>query len=53
MHNYALKNKDLKGEWLIFKKENNYNTYLCLATHNEKDEYILDNKIKKHYKQVN
>ncbi|MDD5214050.1 MAG: hypothetical protein PHQ03_00740 [Methylococcales bacterium] len=34
------------GEWIIFKKENNINTYLCLAKHDDGDLAIAE-KMKK------
>lgn len=36
----------LTAEWLIFKKYNGVNYYLCLAKHEEGDQEIYDNKIK-------
>jgi len=35
MHQKAISNKDLKGEWLIYRTENDINYYLCLASHRE------------------
>jgi hypothetical protein len=46
MHNKAIFNKDLRGEWLIYRNMNGLKYYLCLATHSEGDEYIYNEKIK-------
>ncbi|WP_111447191.1 hypothetical protein [Breznakibacter xylanolyticus] len=46
MHNKAIFNKDLRGEWLIYKNMNGLKYYLCLATHGESDEFIYNEKIK-------
>ena len=35
----------LTGEWLIYKKYQGKNYYLCLAKHNEGDKFIYENKI--------
>lgn len=45
MHDKAIHSKKLTGEWLIYKRHNNINYYLCLAKHNEGDQEIYDNKI--------
>jgi len=53
MHQKAISNKELKGEWLIYKKYNGKNYYLCLASHREgrnridSDANIFNNKISK------
>ncbi|WP_123875884.1 hypothetical protein [Flavobacterium araucananum] len=53
MHQKAISNKDLKGEWLIYRTENDINYYLCLASHREgkdrkeSDENIFKMKIEK------
>ncbi|MDD2674216.1 MAG: hypothetical protein PHF81_04995 [Flavobacterium sp.] len=47
MHDKAIHSKKLTGEWLIYKRHNNINYYLCLAKHNEGDQEIYDNKILK------
>jgi hypothetical protein len=53
MHQIAISNKKLKGEWLIYKKHNEKNYYLCLASHREginrteSDKNIFDHKISK------
>lgn len=46
MHNKAIFNKDLRGEWLIYKIMNGLKYYLCLSTHVEGDEFIYNEKIK-------
>lgn len=46
MHNKAIFNKELRGEWLIYKKMNGLKYYLCLSTHGESDEFIYNDKIK-------
>ena len=50
MHNKAISeraaNRELKGEWLIYKWVENKNYYLCLATHKERDQNIFENKLK-------
>ncbi|MCD8440961.1 hypothetical protein LNI98_11895 [Tenacibaculum dicentrarchi] len=47
MHQKTIGENNLKGEWLIYKKKNGKNYYLCLATHKEGDEFIFTNKILK------
>lgn len=53
MHQKAMGNKELKGEWLIYKIMNGKKYYLCLASHREgkdrkeSDENIFKNKIAK------
>lgn len=53
MHQKAISNRELKGEWLIYKKYDGKNYYLCLASHREgtnrivSDTNIFDNKISK------
>lgn len=49
MHTKAVMDKESKltGEWLIIYKGDRKNYYLCLATHDEGDQNIFDNKIKK------
>lgn len=47
MHQTAILNKNLRGEWLIYKIVDNRKYYLCLATHNEGDEKIFNDKIRK------
>src|SRR5690606_2262666 len=42
---FALKTKGLTGEWLIFKKHEGINYYLCLAKHDEGDDVIYERKI--------
>ena len=49
MHMKAVMSKDLKGEWLIYHKDDNRNYYLCLASHNEGDPNIFNKKIEKCY----
>ncbi|MDY8137506.1 hypothetical protein [Aquimarina sp. 2201CG5-10] len=46
MHTHAMHSKDLKGEWIIYKKVDGKKYFLCLATHKEGDEVIYDKKIK-------
>lgn len=36
----------LTGEWIIFKKNNGINTYLCLAKHTDGDQAIRDRLIR-------
>jgi hypothetical protein len=43
----------LTGEWLIFDRKDGINRYLCLATHDEGDKYIFDNKIQPCYLELN
>jgi len=49
MHTIAIHDKvkkdELKGEWLIYKEQNNCIYYLCLASHKEGDKLIYQNKI--------
>lgn len=46
MHQKTISKKDLKGEWLIYRSENEINYYLCLASHREgKDRKESDNNI--------
>lgn len=49
MHTKAIHEKsangELKGEWLIYKRFNDRNYYLCLATHDEGDENIYSTKL--------
>jgi len=58
MHNTAMKNKDLKGEWLIYLTKNNKNFYLCLASHKEgknrkeSDMFIFEEKIKNYLSEI-
>lgn len=58
MHNAALRNKDLKGEWLIYLTKNNKNFYLCLASHKEgknrkeSDMFIFEEKIKNYLHEI-
>lgn len=47
MHQKAIHSKQLTGEWLIYKRYNDINYYLCLAKHNEGDQEIYDSKILK------
>jgi len=47
MHQEVISKKELRGEWLIYKKYNGKNYYLCLASHNEGDRNIFNNKISK------
>jgi hypothetical protein len=53
MHQKAVYNRKLKGEWLIYKIANNKKYYLCLASHREgvnrieSDKNIFKNKISK------
>ena len=47
MHQKAIGEKNLNGEWLIYKNLNGKNYYLCLATHKEGDKSIFTNKILK------
>jgi len=53
MMRIAKNEKELTGEWLIYKIKNNVKYYLCLAAHNESnnrketDEYILNEKLAK------
>ena len=46
MHSRAIYSKKLTGEWLIYKISNNRNYFLCLASHNEGDANIFENKIR-------
>jgi hypothetical protein len=46
MHSKAIRNKDLRGEWIIFKKHKEIKYYLCLACHYEEDKSIFGNKLK-------
>lgn len=45
MHSRALSNRELKGEWIIFKKHEGKKYYLSLACHYEGDKSIFENKI--------
>lgn len=53
MHYKAVFNRNLRGEWIIFKIVDNKKYYLCLASHseginrNESDKNINSNKISK------
>ncbi len=38
--------KGLNGEWLIYKRHEGKNYFLCLAKHDEGDELIYENKIR-------
>lgn len=38
--------KGLNGEWLIYKRHEGENYFLCLAKHDEGDELIYENKIR-------
>lgn len=51
MHMEAVHSKKLTGEWLVYAKHNYKNYFLCLATHNEGDQNIFDNKILSCYKE--
>jgi hypothetical protein len=47
MHQKAIFNRNLRGEWLIYKILNNKKYYLCLAIHEEGDVNIFSDKISK------
>ena len=47
MHSTAMGNKEVKGEWIVFKKHEGKKYYLCLACHYEGDKKIFENKIMK------
>jgi hypothetical protein len=34
--------QELTGEWIVFAKHNNQNYYLCLATHESRDQAVYD-----------
>ncbi|MCG8388138.1 MAG: hypothetical protein MJA30_21500 [Cytophagales bacterium] len=49
MHTKAMREKstrgEIKGEWLIYKRLDDRNYYLCLAIHDEGDENIYNDKL--------
>lgn len=47
MHSKALANRELRGEWIVFKKHEDKKYYLCLASHYEDDKTIYENKLLK------
>lgn len=47
MHSKAIANKELRGEWIVFKKHKGKKYYLCLASHYEDDKTIFERKLMK------
>lgn len=47
MHSRAISKKELRGEWIVFKKHEGKNYYLCLASHYEDDKTIFEEKLMK------
>jgi hypothetical protein len=47
MHSKAMGKKELKGEWIVFKKHEGKKYYLCLASHYEDDKTIFEEKLMK------
>ena len=47
MHSKAIGKKELKGEWIVFKKHEGKKYYLCLACHYEDDKIIFEEKLMK------
>ena len=47
MHSRAMGKKELKGEWIVFKKHDGRKYYLCLASHYEDDKTIFEDKLMK------
>ncbi|WPR71430.1 hypothetical protein SLW70_16065 [Flavobacterium sp. NG2] len=47
MHSSAMSKKELRGEWIVFKKHKGKKYYLCLASHYEDDKKIFEEKLMK------